>query len=147
MPARLKKTRKLRGHVSNGYGRVGKHRKHPGGRGYSGGEHHERINMFRYHPGLYGKRGIRVFRLHKNRVHCESVNLDRLWTLLSEEARAKFTNDKSKAAVIDVTKAGFQKVLGRGRLPNVPVVVKAKFFSKTAERRIRAVGGACVLTA
>ena len=147
MPARLKKTRKLRGHVSNGYGRVGKHRKHPGGRGYAGGEHHERINMFRFHPGLYGKRGIRVFRLHKNRVHCESVNLDRLWTLLSEEARNKFSTDKSKAAVIDVTKAGFQKVLGRGRLPNIPVVIKAKFFSKTAERRIRAIGGACVLTA
>jgi len=27
------------------------------------------------------------------------------------------------------------------------VVVKAKFFSKTAERRIKAVGGACVLVA
>ncbi len=147
MPARLKKTRKLRGHVSNGYGRVGKHRKHPGGRGYSGGEHHERINMFRYHPGLYGKRGIRVFRLHKNREYCESVNLDRLWSLLSEEARTKFSKDKTKAAVIDVTKAGFQKVLGRGRLPNIPVVIKAKFFSKTAERRIKAIGGACVLTA
>jgi len=30
MTARLKKTRKLRGHVSHGHGRVGKHRKHPG---------------------------------------------------------------------------------------------------------------------
>ena len=52
-----------------------------------------------------------------------------------------------KAPVIDVTKAGFSKVLGKGRLPNQPVVVKAKFFSKTAERRIKAVGGACVLVA
>jgi len=26
----------------------------------------------------------------------------------------------------------------------IPVVVKAKYFSKTAERRIRGVGGACV---
>ena len=49
--------------------------------------------------------------------------------------------------VIDVGKSGFFKVLGKGRLPNQPVVVKAKYFSKTAERRIRAVGGACVLTA
>ncbi|MCV4614666.1 uL15 family ribosomal protein, partial [Escherichia coli] len=88
-------------------------------------------NMFRYHPGHYGKRGIRVFRLHKNRIHCESINLDRLWSLVSDEARSKFTADATKAAVIDVTKAGFQKVLGRGRLPNVPLVVRAKFFSKT----------------
>ena len=147
MAARLRKTRKLRGHVSNGYGRVGKHRKHPGGRGYSGGEHHERINMWRFHPGHYGKRGIRVFRLHKNRTHCESINIDRLWSLLSDEAQKKFSADKTKAPVIDITKAGFQKVLGRGRLPAVPVVIKAKYFSKTAERRIRAIGGACVLTA
>ena len=56
-------------------------------------------------------------------------------------------NDKSKAPVIDCVQAGFFKVTGRGRLPNVPVIVKAKLFSKTAERRIRAVGGACVLTA
>ncbi len=52
-----------------------------------------------------------------------------------------------KAAVIDVTKAGYFKVLGKGRLPNQPVVVKAKFFSKTAERRIKAIGGACILVA
>jgi large subunit ribosomal protein L27Ae len=26
-----------------GYGRVGKHRKHPGGRGNAGGQHHHRI--------------------------------------------------------------------------------------------------------
>jgi len=38
-------------------------------------------------------------------------------------------------------------VIGKGRLPNQPVVVKAKLFSKTAERRIKAVGGACILVA
>ena len=43
MATRLKKTRKLRGHVSHGHGRVGKHRKHPGGRGNAGGQHHHRL--------------------------------------------------------------------------------------------------------
>ena len=42
MPTRLSKTRKHRGHVSAGHGRVGKHRKHPGGRGLAGGQHHHR---------------------------------------------------------------------------------------------------------
>ena len=56
-------------------------------------------------------------------------------------------NKDGKAVVIDCVQHGFFKVTGRGRLPNVPVIVKAKYFSKTAERRIRAVGGACVLTA
>ncbi|KAG8921425.1 60S ribosomal protein L28 [Tulasnella sp. 418] len=45
MPTRFSKTRKHRGHVSAGYGRVGKHRKHPGGRGLAGGQHHHRINF------------------------------------------------------------------------------------------------------
>ena len=150
MTSRLRKTRKLRGHTCMGYGRVGKHRKHPGGRGYSGGEHHERINMFRYHPGHFGKRGIRVYRLHKNREFSNSINLDRLWSLLSEGAREKYLTAKAAAGaapVIDVTKSGYTKVIGRGRLPAVPLTVKAKFFSKGAERRIRAIGGACVLTA
>ncbi len=42
MPTRFSKTRKHRGHVSAGHGRVGKHRKHPGGRGLAGGMHHHR---------------------------------------------------------------------------------------------------------
>lgn len=72
--------------------------------------------------------------------------MDKLWPLLSEAAQTKYTKDQSKAPVIDVTKFGFSKVLGRGRLPQVPVVVRAKFFSTKAQRRIRAAGGACVLT-
>ena len=40
---------------------------------------------------------------------------------------------------------GFYKVLGKGSLPEQPVIVKAKFFSKGAEEKIKSVGGACVL--
>lgn len=42
---------------------------------------------------------------------------------------------------------GFFKVLGKGVLPKQPVIVKAKLFTKQAERKIKAVGGACVMTA
>lgn len=41
-----------RGHVSAGHGRIGKHRKHPGGRGLAGGQHHHRTNLDKYHPGM-----------------------------------------------------------------------------------------------
>ena len=54
-PSRLSKNRKKRGHVSAGHGRIGKHRKHPGGRGNAGGQHHHRILMDKYHPGYFGK--------------------------------------------------------------------------------------------
>ncbi len=38
-------------------------------------------------------------------------------------------------------------MLGKGVLPKQPVIVKAKFFSKEAERKINDVGGVCVMTA
>ena len=65
MTTRFKKTRKMRGEVQMGYGRIGKHRKHPGGRGLAGGQHHHRIMMDKYHPGYFGKVGMRVFHLKK----------------------------------------------------------------------------------
>ena len=140
-------TRKLRGHESHGHGRVGKHRKHPGGRGLAGAEHHHRINVFKYHPGHIGKHGMRHFHLLRNQYHCPSINLSKLWSLVSEEDKQKALKDKSKAILIDVVKHGYFKVLGKGDLPQVPIVVKAKLFTSTAEKRIRSVGGACVLRA
>ncbi|BFZ16000.1 hypothetical protein BsWGS_19039 [Bradybaena similaris] len=147
MTTKLKKTRKLRGHVSHGHGRVGKHRKHPGGRGNAGGQHHHRINFDKYHPGYFGKVGMRYYHKTNNKFHCPSINVDKLWSLLSEQSRAKYLDQQSeKAPVIDVVQAGYYKVLGKGHLPQRPVIVKAKFFSKVAERRIKEVGGACVLS-
>merc|ERR1719375_2447490 len=82
MVARLKKTRHMRGQVSMGHGRVGKHRKSPGGRGLAGGMHHERIMMNKYHPGYFGKVGMRVFHMQRNWKYCPTINTDKLWTLV-----------------------------------------------------------------
>uniref|UniRef100_A0A1I7UJ02 Large ribosomal subunit protein uL15 n=1 Tax=Caenorhabditis tropicalis TaxID=1561998 RepID=A0A1I7UJ02_9PELO len=140
-----RKTRKLRGHVSHGHGRIGKHRKHPGGRGNAGGQHHHRINRDKYHPGYFGKVGMRVFHLNKNHHYCPTVNVERLWSLVPQEVREKATGDK--APVIDCTKLGYFKVLGKGLLPETPLIVKARFFSHEAEQKIKKAGGACVLVA
>merc|ERR1711861_337 len=53
----------MRGKVSHGQGRIGKHRKggDRGGRGLAGGQHHHRINFDKYHPGYFGKVGMRHF--------------------------------------------------------------------------------------
>ncbi|XP_053599918.1 large ribosomal subunit protein uL15 [Plodia interpunctella] len=148
MATSKKKTRKLRGHVSHGHGRIGKHRKHPGGRGNAGGEHHHRINMDKYHPGYFGKLGMRNFHLRKNKDFCPVMNLDKLWSLVSEQTRLKYANaTDGKVPVINIVKAGYYKLLGKGKLPKQPVIVKAKFFSKSAEKKIKDVGGVCVLSA
>ncbi|XP_039266688.1 large ribosomal subunit protein uL15-like [Styela clava] len=147
MVSRFKKTRKLRGHVSHGHGRVGKHRKHPGGRGNAGGQHHHRINYDKFHPGYFGKVGMRVYNMNRNKQYCPTVNLDRLWSLVSEQTRLNYKDKKDVAPVIDVVRAGYFKVLGKGVLPKQPVIVKARFFSRRAEEKIKKVGGTCVLVA
>ena len=147
MTARLRKIRKLRGSVSCGGGRIGKHRKHSGGRGNAGGLQHNRTAMDRYHPGYFGKKGIRHFALQRNTLFQPIINLDKIWNLVTDNSRKTYAENKDRVPVIDVTKAGYFKVLGKGFLPSQPVVVKAKFFSKIAEKKIKAVGGACLLTA
>ena len=71
---------------------------------------------------------------------------DKLLTLVPKDVVEKAKTSKDQALTIDVTKYGFHKVLGKGELP-FPVVVKAKFFSKEAEQRIKKAGGAAVLIA
>ena len=147
MTTRFKKTRKMRGEVQMGYGRIGKHRKHPGGRGLAGGQHHHRIMMDKYHPGYFGKVGMRVFHLKKNIHYRPVINLDKILTLVPKDVveKAKTSNSDEKLT-IDVTKYGYYKVLGKGLLP-FPIIVKAKFFSREAEKRLKEAGGAAVLIA
>ena len=61
--------------------------------------------------------------------------------------KAKVATEGAPAPVLDVTKLGYFKVLGKGNLPQIPLVVKAKYFSKDAEKKIKAAGGAVLLTA
>ena len=117
----------------------------------AGGLLHHRTLFDRYHPGYFGKRGMRYFNKRHNHYHCPTINVDKLWTLLSEHQRTLYRNKEyeegSKVAVIDVTQFGIFKVLGGGVLPNRPLIVKAKFFTRQAEEKIKDVGGVCVLIA
>ncbi|KAJ1977428.1 60S ribosomal protein L28 [Dimargaris xerosporica] len=124
-----------------------KHRKHPGGRGLAGGQHHHQINMDKYHPGYFGKVGMRHFRLKRNPHWRPTINVDSLWTLVDADARKKAAENKDLAPVVDTLQAGYGKVLGNGRLPNQPIIVKARFVSQLAEKKIKAAGGAVILIA
>merc|ERR1712079_42199 len=143
MTTRLKRNRHKRGHVSAGHGRVGKHRKHPGGRGNAGGQHHHRIMWDKYHPGFFGKVGMRYYHKLKNPFHMPTINTDKLYSMITDEAKEAAKKNSGKALVMDVTKMGYFKVLGKGKLPKLPLLVKAKYFSKLAEKKIKEAGGAC----
>merc|ERR1712060_422740 len=72
-------------------------------------------------------------------------NVERLWSLVSEQTRLYYKENTDKAPVIDVMKAGYMKVTGKGQLPEQPLIVKARYFTKEAETKIKDAGGVCVL--
>jgi ribosomal protein L15 len=114
----------------------------------AGGQHHHRINMDKYHPGYFGKVGMRYFHKTNNQFWRPEVNIDKLWSLVPSETKVAYEGKTSdKLPVIDTLAHGYGKVLGKGRLPAQPVIVKARFFSRRAEEKIKAAGGACVLVA
>merc|ERR1711939_1199261 len=130
-------------------------RKHPGGRGLAGGQHHLRTNMDKYHPGYFGKVGMRYFHKQQNHFWKPVINLDKvsffqLWSLVPAEQREKYLakgNKTETAPVLDLLPLGYSKVLGKGRIPSVPLIVRARYFSKDAERKIKEAGGVVQLTA
>ncbi|XP_058023200.1 large ribosomal subunit protein uL15 [Ahaetulla prasina] len=68
--------------------------------------HHHRINFDKYHPGYFGKVGMRHYHLKKNQHFCPTVNLDKLWTLVSEQTRLNYAkNPAGLAPVIDVVRS------------------------------------------
>mmetsp|Transcript_11115 Transcript_11115/g.17854 ORF Transcript_11115/g.17854 Transcript_11115/m.17854 type:complete len:149 (+) Transcript_11115:58-504(+) len=148
MPSRTHKCRKKRGHRKMGYGRIGNHHKHPGGRGMAGSKHHHKTWVNRWHPGYFGKRGMNQYHLLRNREWCPTINVSEVWRLVPEHIKKQCIDSKGeKAPLIDVVEAGYAKVLGKGRLAKQPVVIRARFFSKKAQNKIRSVGGRCLLRA
>uniref|UniRef100_A0A915DZ07 Large ribosomal subunit protein uL15 n=1 Tax=Ditylenchus dipsaci TaxID=166011 RepID=A0A915DZ07_9BILA len=126
-----------------------KHRKHPGkfisftvshlnfclfvgGRGNCGGQHHHRINRDKNHPGFFGKVGMRNFHVRKNLYYSPTINLDKIWSLVTEETRKKYADVTNEAPVINVVRAGYHKVLGKGLLPKQPVIVKRNYTAHAA---------------
>ena len=75
--------------------------------------------------------------------------ITKLWSLVPQETRDAYVNEKKTdtAPVLDLLPLGYSKVLGKGRIPEIPVVVRARFFSKEAERKIKEAGGVVELVA
>jgi len=90
---------------------------------------------------------MRHFHYRRNPYHCPTLNVDRVWTLITEQHRKAYENRTDKAPVIDAAAAGFFKVLGSGVLPKQPFILRTKFVSRRAEDKIRAAGGSVELVA
>jgi large subunit ribosomal protein L15 len=127
-----KKIIKKRGSKTCGYGMKKKHRGKgsKGGKGMAGMKDHKKFHMLKNMPDHIGKYGFKSLRKRKIISAQKYINLREL---------SKISEGKE----IDVTKLGFDKVLGTGKLDK-PLIVKAKSFSKKAEEKITAAGGKVV---
>jgi large subunit ribosomal protein L27Ae len=145
MPTRFKKTRHLRGRTFGGHGRVGKHRKHPSGHGNAGGEHFHRTNFKKYHPGYFGKCGLRHLHRKHNVDWKPTINLHNIASLIPA-AELEKSKKGDVLPVVDLLSHGYAKLLGNGSV-QVPCIIKARYVSEKAEKKLKKVGGAVVLQA
>jgi len=125
--------------------RVGKHKKHPSGRGNAGGQHQHRLNWDKYHPGYFGKVGMRHFHKKANPTWKPTINVSQVASLIPADQLAA-TKKGDLLPVIDLLSHGYAKLLGNGRL-QVPCIVKARYVSERAEAKMKKAGGAVVLQA
>ena len=88
---------------------------------------------------------MRYFHMTRNMTHRPVINLDKLWTLVPAEQREGLTSSSTEVPVIDTLLHGYGKVLGKGRLPQLPCIVKARWVSELAEKKIKEAGGVVVV--
>jgi len=127
-----KKVVKLRGSKTHGWGSKKKHRGggSRGGRGQSGVKGHMKVWMWKQGRDL-GKKGFKSLTQRSLKKGVKSINLKDLSRLLGKEKE------------VDVSKLGYDKVLGTGNIEK-GLTIKAKSFSKKASEKIEKAGSKAV---
>ena len=139
MPRKLKKSRKLRGSRTFGYGRQGQHRKtsqrgeRKAGRHKGGWTH-----VLRYEPNYWGKRGFRSIQsLHRK---TNSINVGILGMLAEKLEAQSQLQLKDGKILLDLDELGYTKLLGAGNVTG-PMLLKISAHSASAAKKIEESGG------
>ncbi len=141
MPTQLRRTRRLRGSRTHGWGRSGQHRGsgNQGGHGNAGWKRHKWSAVIRYNIPVQHK-GFTP----PNRTPVRSINVGDLSLQLErllEDGTAKQQDGKVE---IDLRQSGYQKLLGAGRI-NRPLRVLVAKASEQAGEKVRQAGGEIVV--
>jgi large subunit ribosomal protein L15 len=141
MPHKLRKIRKMRGSRTQGYGRVGQHRK-TGSKGMRKVGRHKHLwsYVIRYEPEYFGKKGFVSPRSIGKRDNV--INVRKLDEIAEKVSKRK-ENDKM---FIDLESLGYTKLLGAGKITR-PLIVKVAFCSKSAAEKIKEAGGQILVKA
>ena len=135
MPHKLRKTRKMRGSRTQGYGRVGQHRD-SGSKGHRKVGRHKHLWSYvtTYEPDYFGKHGFTSPQSLKRKENV--INVAKL-----DEISAKFSVEKEKGKLyLDLTSLGYSKLLGTGQTSKA-LIVNVPSCSKSAAEKIKEAGG------
>jgi large subunit ribosomal protein L15 len=130
MPHKLRKIRKFRGSRTQGYGRIGQHRD-SGSKGNRKVGRHKHLwsKVVTSDKNYFGKSGF-TSPQSKHRIE-STLNLKKL-------------DQIATAKEIDLTKLGYTKLLGTGKITK-PLIVQVAAASKSAQQKIEDAGGKLIL--
>jgi large subunit ribosomal protein L15 len=135
MPHRLRKVRKNRGSRTQGWGRVGQHRR-TGSKGRRNAGRHKALwsYVIKYEPDYYSKVGFTSPKSLR-----EEVKIINVGTLNGIAAKISTEKQEDKT-VVDLAALGYTKLLGTGRVTK-PLIIRVASCSKSAAEKIKSAGG------
>jgi len=141
-PHKLRKTRKMRGSRTHGFGQIGSHthkrwRKMKGDRKVG---RHKGLWTYtvKYEPDYFGRRGFTSPRSLRQKINV--INVGELNELIEKLDAEKKLEKKKEKAFLDLDKLGYQKLLATGTIKK-PVLVKVESYSESAAKKIEEAGG------
>lgn len=139
MHFKKKKTRSYRGSTFHGWGRGASHHKGAGSRGGKGrsgsGKKADQKKPSYWHEET-GKKGF----ASKNRMQMTAINIDTLIRRLETMVADGSASRKDSGYQVDLLKAGYDKLLGNGRVTK-KLFITTDFASVNAVEKINAAGG------
>jgi len=135
MPHKERKTRKMRGSRTHGYGRIGQHRD-AGSRGHRKVGRHKHLWSYvaAYEPDYFGKHGFTSPQSLKRKE--KVINVAKL-----DEISQNLSAEKEKGETrVNLTSLGYTKLLGTGKITK-PLTVTVPACSKVAAEKIKKAGG------
>ncbi|MEM0173614.1 MAG: uL15 family ribosomal protein [Sulfolobaceae archaeon] len=136
---REKKSRKMRGSRTMGWGRRGQHRDRGSQGSRQVGMHKEKWSwLVKYGEGWYGKHGF----VNPTSKKINSISLRKLRELI-ENGKIKPKEENGKL-VIDLEELGYQKLLGNGEIDK-PYLIRVRQATQRAIERVKSKGGEVIL--
>lgn len=135
MATRLRKTRRLRGSRTHGWGQVAQHRAsgHKGGLGVSGQLKHHFSGMLKNDPDHFGHDSTHTPRAVVTRRWASVRDLDDLYAAIGSEG-------PGGERIVDLGAHGYDKLLGGGGV-STAYTVRIGRFTAPAEAKVKGAGG------